>query len=125
LTLFPHAGFDSIPAPAGAPAGSSYFKVSEQSRCFDGHFDGAPIFPGVAHVALALSACAANREKPGALAGLRELRFKRPLGPGDEVEVILTDGGSAASVRFEIRRLGESVSAGLLLFTAADGGSLG
>lgn len=125
MTLFPQAGFEPIPAPLAASASSSYFKVSERSRCFDGHFDGAPILPGVAHVALALSACAKQAGRPVALKGLRDFRLRRPLRPGDEVEVVLTEGKDAAFVRFEIRCLGESVTVGLLVFNSADDGSLG
>lgn len=125
LTPFPHAGFQPIPAPLTASDGSSYFKVSEQSRCFDGHFDGAPILPGVAHVALALSACVKQEGRSRILRGLRDLRLKRPLRPGDEVEVVLTSGLDGASVRFEIRRLGESVTIGVLVFDPAQDGSRG
>lgn len=98
--------------------------MSERSHCFDGHFEGAPILPGVAHIALAVSAYAMTTGKPKILQGLRELRLKRPLGPGDEVEVGLTEDVNSASIRFEIRRRGESVSTGLLIFHPDDGGSL-
>lgn len=125
MTLFPEAGLEPIPGPLAASAGSSYFKVSERSRCFDGHFDGAPILPGVAHVALALSACVKQAGRPLVLKGLRDFRLKRPLRPGDEVEVVLTEGKDAAFVRFEIRCLGESVTVGLLVFNPAYDGSRG
>jgi 3-hydroxymyristoyl/3-hydroxydecanoyl-(acyl carrier protein) dehydratase len=109
-----------MPAPLDAPAGSSYFKVSERSRCFDGHFEGAPILPGVVHVALALSACVNQAGKPLTLTGLRDFRLRRPLRPGDEVDVVLTGGSDATSIRFEIRCRGESVTVGVLVFNPAD-----
>ena len=34
------------------------FRVSPESRCFDGHFAGLPILPGVGHLAMVASACA-------------------------------------------------------------------
>ena len=120
MALFPHAGFDRIPAPPSAPDGSLYFKVSESSRCFDGHFDGAPILPGVAHVALALTACATQAGGVRTLKGVRDLRLKRPLRPGDEVEVVLTDDLDGVSIAFEIRRLGECVTVGRLQFDPAE-----
>lgn len=73
-------------------------------RWFHGHFDGAPILPGVAHIALAAEAAA----RP--LRGVRDVRFKRPIVPGEAVEVIL-DGE-----RFEIRANGEIASTGTLVF---------
>jgi 3-hydroxymyristoyl/3-hydroxydecanoyl-(acyl carrier protein) dehydratase len=121
LTLFPRAGFDPIPPPAAASDGSLHFRIAASSCCFDGHFDGAPILPGVAHVALALSACVTQGGKARVLTGVRDVRLKRPLRPGDEVEVLLTESPDGASVKFEIRSLGESVTIGHLLFDCATG----
>jgi 3-hydroxymyristoyl/3-hydroxydecanoyl-(acyl carrier protein) dehydratase len=123
--MFPHAGIEHVPGPPGAPAGVQHYKVSARSRCFDGHFDGAPVLPAVAHVAVAVSACATRAGRPVVLTGLRELRVRRPLGPGDDVEVVLTVEADAANVAFDIRRRGEPVSAGVLVVVAAAGESLG
>lgn len=122
MTLFPEAGLELIPGPPSGPPASFHFRLSERSRCFDGHFDGAPILPGVVHVALALSACAQQSERDGTrtLVGLRDVRLRRKLGPGDHVEVVLTEGREPLSVRFEIRCDGEPVTVGLLLFARAD-----
>ncbi|MEO8678369.1 MAG: hydroxymyristoyl-ACP dehydratase [Vicinamibacterales bacterium] len=89
--------------------------MSERSRCFDGHFDGAPILPGVAHLALALSACAAQSGRAVVLKALRDFRLKNPLMPGDDVDVRLTPGSDASEIRFEIRRRGEAASVGVLI----------
>ncbi|HEX2465588.1 MAG TPA: hypothetical protein VHR17_13280 [Thermoanaerobaculia bacterium] len=92
------------------------FRVSPESRCFDGHFAGLPILPGVGHLAMVASACARRSRRDLALTAARDLRFQRPLGPGDEVEVVLDDGAEPCSVRFEVRCRGEVASRGLLLF---------
>jgi hypothetical protein len=122
LTLFPDAGFDAIAVPPAAPSGSFHFRLSEFSRCFDGHFDGEPILPGVAHLALALTACA-QRHKGGrrrVLTGVQDVRFRRKLGPNEEVEIVLADGREPFSIRFEIRCGRELATAGLLLFAPPD-----
>jgi 3-hydroxymyristoyl/3-hydroxydecanoyl-(acyl carrier protein) dehydratase len=119
VPAFPDAGFSLLPCLTAAPARTSRWRLDEHSRCFEGHFEGRPILPGIAHVALVLSACAEEAGEARVLVGLRDLRFKHPLGPGDEVDVILADGRDLASVRFEIRRRGEAASTGVLLF--ADG----
>jgi hypothetical protein len=62
------------------------------------------------------SACARRARRDLPLAGARDLRFQRPLGPGDEVEVVLDDGVEPFSVRFEVRCRGEIASRGLLQF---------
>jgi 3-hydroxymyristoyl/3-hydroxydecanoyl-(acyl carrier protein) dehydratase len=122
VTLFPEAGFDAIAAPPAGQPGSFHFRLSEDSRCFDGHFDGEPILPGVVHLALALTACAKRHEAGSArvLTGVKDLRFRRKLHPGDEVEIVLIDGREPLSVRFEIRCGGELATAGLLLFMPRD-----
>jgi hypothetical protein len=122
LTLFPDAGFDAMAAPPVAPSGSFHFKISDDSRCFDGHFDREPILPGVVHLALALTACAAGRgpNDTRTLTGVKDIRFRRKLRPGDEVEVVLVEGREPFSVRFEIRRGGDPATAGVLLFAPPD-----
>jgi 3-hydroxymyristoyl/3-hydroxydecanoyl-(acyl carrier protein) dehydratase len=96
--------------------------LAAASRCFEGHFEGAPILPGVAHLALALSACGGEADRPRVVTGVRAFRLKRPLEPGDEVEVVLADGREPGSVRFEIRCHGEAASVGVLLFSPVDEG---
>lgn len=123
--LFPEAGFDPMPAPIPTPPGarpdSFHFTISDRSRCFDGHFDDAPILPGVVHLALALSACARqDPANPRTPSGLRDVRFKRALGPGDAVVVILSEGAEPLSVRFEIRCGDETATVGVLLFAPPD-----
>jgi Polyketide synthase dehydratase len=119
VTLFTEAGFVPLPLGPFAPVRTSRWMVAQSSRCFEGHFEGAPILPGVAHLALALRACGEEASGPRVLTGLKDVRFKRPLGPGDEVEVALAEGSEPSSVRFEIRAHGEPASVGLLLFAAA------
>ena len=125
MTLFANAGLEPIASLPGAAVNSSSFKVSGRSHCFDGHFDGAPILPGVAHIALALSACAAQSGQPVVLKALRDFRLKHPLKPGDEVEVVLSAGSNATTTRFEVRCRGEAVSSGLLVVEAGSVGARG
>ena len=122
MSAFPEAGFLPLPAHPTAPLRSSRFRLVEAGRCFEGHFEGAPILPGVAHLALALSACGGEADSLRVVTGLRGFRLKRPLGPGDEVEVVLADGREPSSVRFEIRCHGETASVGVLLFAPVEGG---
>lgn len=85
------------------------FTVSRDSPWFDGHFEGAPILPGIAHIAFAVEACAT----PKVLLAIRDVRFSRPVLPDDEVEVVLR---GEREVRFEIRCNGKPASSGVLLF---------
>jgi 3-hydroxymyristoyl/3-hydroxydecanoyl-(acyl carrier protein) dehydratase len=117
VTRFAEAGFTRVSRPSDRDDRVS-FRIDASSRLFDGHFDGAPILPGVAHIALAISACAERGLARRPLRAVRDVRFSHPLGPDDDVEVTLTPGRDAASVRFDIRAHGRTSSSGLLVFAS-------
>jgi 3-hydroxyacyl-[acyl-carrier-protein] dehydratase len=69
-------------------------RVREDEWYLAGHFPGRPIMPGVLLVeamaqtgAVAVLADEANRGKLALFAGIDDVRFKRIVGPGDEVEL--------------------------------------
>lgn len=119
MTSFPGAGFVPISRPSSSAGGSAWFRLADDGRCFEGHFDASPVLPGVAHLALALSALDREKSDRRVLAGLRDVRLRHALHPGDEVEVVLAEIAEPAAVRFEIRRGGELASAGLLIFASS------
>lgn len=91
------------------------FVIAADEPCFAGHFDGAPVLPGIAHVAVALEACALWRPAPPPLAGLDDLRFLHPLGPADACRVTLRAQGPDR-VAFTIDREAIPASRGVLVF---------
>lgn len=73
--------------------------VTANEPQFTGHFPGNPIFPGVLQVealaqvgAVAMLSLPENKSKLALFAGIDEVRFKRPVVPGDtlrlEVEIL-------------------------------------
>lgn len=98
----------------GESTGAWPFTLRAGDPCFAGHFEGTPVLPGIAHVAIALEACARLSPTAGALLALDELRFQQPLLPGDHCEISVTLAPPAA--RFEIRRDGVLASSGHLTF---------
>lgn len=92
--------------------------VVPDARVFEGHFDGAPVLPGVAQIAMAVDACRARGWRLASLVEIRDVRFSRALGPHDPIDISLTDGQAPASVRFEIRTHGEGASSGTLVFAS-------
>jgi 3-hydroxyacyl-[acyl-carrier-protein] dehydratase len=69
-------------------------RVREDEWYLRGHFPGRPIMPGVLMVealaqagAVAVLAEEENRGKLALFAGIEDIRFKRIVGPGDELEL--------------------------------------
>jgi len=115
---FPRAGFEPISGPSGTDV-SLTVKVPAGGGCFDGHFDGAPILPGIAHLALVLDACARRFGTPCELTGIGDVRWRRLIRPGDELAIAIIGELSDAGVRFSIRRDTEIVSSGSVMIAVA------
>ena len=84
---------DGAVVPFTVPANLSYL---------EGHFPGSPIVPGVAQV-VALAEMTARRIWPelGPAKGLRRVKFKKGLYPGDALELHLTRGPDRVTFTIE------------------------
>jgi len=91
---------------------------------FPGHFPHRPVMPGVLQVeAMAQAAAMACIELDGprmdvAIAGINEARFRRPVEPGDTMEItaeILKDRRGIIIVRCEAKIRGQTVCEAELL----------
>lgn len=84
------------------------FVVAADHPCLPGHFPGRPLVPGVVLLERAIEALQAQH---GALPGLRlpQVKFLRPLSPGETAQVEL-DALGPSRWRFRVRR-GEDVLA--------------
>ncbi len=104
--------------------------VTANEPQFTGHFPGNPIFPGVLQVealaqvgAVAMLSLPENKNKLALFAGIDDVRFKRPVVPGDtlrlEVEILtlrrgIGKGNATAYIGEQI------VCSGVLTFALAD-----
>ena len=104
--------------------------MREDEWFLTGHFPGRPIMPGVIIVeamaqtgAVAVLADEANRGKLALFAGINDVRFKRMVLPGDELELIcevermrgpVGRGKATATVD------GELAARGTLMFAVTD-----
>jgi 3-hydroxymyristoyl/3-hydroxydecanoyl-(acyl carrier protein) dehydratase len=73
-----------------------------------GHFPGAPVVPGV--VLLECVAAALQRWRGQRIAGLPQVKFMRPLLPGETAELVLSDDGK--SIRFSIVLGADTIASG-------------
>ena len=91
-------------------------RIPATSPLFTGHFPGHPILPGVAQLALVTRALADWRGPGIALAGVRSLKLRQPLGPGDTLTIRLSPAENAENaVSFVIEKAGTAVSRGTVL----------
>lgn len=102
--------------------------VSVNEPYFQGHFPGNPILPGVvvteafAQVAgvVALSSAPDRANEGVALLGLDKVRFRKPIRPGDVMEIEVTKDHERKDVwrfRCEARVDGQKVAEGMLTAT--------
>jgi predicted hotdog family 3-hydroxylacyl-ACP dehydratase len=93
---------------SSAIAGEGRWRVEipTASPLFAGHFPGHPILPGIAHLAMV------ERALGRALAGVRSLKLRRPVGPGDALALWISSVNDEGWARFELRRGEEAVSSG-------------
>jgi 3-hydroxyacyl-[acyl-carrier-protein] dehydratase len=74
------------------------FSIGAAHPALPGHFPGRPVVPGV--VLLDRVAAALERWRGLGIAGLAQVKFLRPLLPGQPAELVLA--GDEKSIRFRI-----------------------
>ena len=89
-------------------------RVPEDSPYFAGHFPGAPVLPAVAHFAFAAQLLGRMLGKTAVLARVSRVRFRSPVGPGDELDVRVVRASAGDSYRFTATRGDALVSDGSL-----------
>lgn len=95
--------------------------VAADSPWFSGHFPGEPILPGIAQIAMVWEALQLSGRRHGCLAGVKRIRFKQIIQPGDAIEIQAgPHSGDPALIAFQIRRGGEVACSGLLAVAASE-----
>jgi 3-hydroxymyristoyl/3-hydroxydecanoyl-(acyl carrier protein) dehydratase len=87
-----------------------HFHIAAAHPALPGHFPGDPVVPGV--VLLERVAASARRAFDVEVAGLPQVKFLRPLRPGEDAELRIVRSGAAA--KFSIARGQELIASGTL-----------
>lgn len=104
--------------------------VTMNEEFFQGHFPGHPIMPGVLIVeAMAQAACAMMfstpefKNKLAFFMGFEEVKFRKPVGPGDVLELhieMLRSGSRAGKAKGIAKVNGETATEATFSFAIAD-----
>ena len=62
--------------------------ASGKSPWFSGHFPGEPILPGVAQLGMVFDAIKQVRGKKLKISGVKRVKFKQIIKPGDNIQII-------------------------------------
>jgi len=99
------------------------FSIPHEHPCLPGHFPGRPVVPGVVVLDRVLDALEAEAGPLPAPLRLPQVKFARPLLPGERAEVALEPvAGAAGRWRFRVLRGGETIAAGEIATAATAGG---
>jgi len=90
------------------------FTISADHPCFVGHFPGHPIVPGVVVLDRVQSAAESLMGFSAQRTSWPQVKFLRPLGPGEEARIDLfrETGSATPRLRFKVHRGEELLAAG-------------
>jgi len=95
--------------------------VPADALWFQGHFPGDPMLPGIAQLHLVLEAIQAHLGGGVRLTGLKRVRFKRIIRPGEAIAITAEPVPDKAGLfRFGLTVEGENACSGLMLTDDAD-----
>jgi 3-hydroxymyristoyl/3-hydroxydecanoyl-(acyl carrier protein) dehydratase len=77
-----HPDRDVLEIAAAAGLVTGRVRIPEGSPCFDGHFPGAPLLPGVAQLRLVADLVADAYDTPVRVRAIRRVKFSSPIHPG-------------------------------------------
>ena len=127
---YPFLLVDRVTAVEEGKSITGYKNVSINEPFFQGHFPGNPIMPGVLIVeALAQIGCililsmAEGKDKLALFSGIDDVRFRRPVVPGDKLELyseLSRFKANLGKAHVKAHVNGELVCSGELMFSLVD-----
>jgi 3-hydroxyacyl-[acyl-carrier-protein] dehydratase len=96
------AGFEILDWRPVDDGWSCEVRVDSRHACFEGHFPGEAILPGIAQLQLILAAAERESGAPQNLTALHAFRCRRPIRPGQLLQV-RARRVEGRRLRFELR----------------------
>jgi acyl-CoA synthetase (AMP-forming)/AMP-acid ligase II len=94
-------------------------ELPQDLSCFDGHFDGAPILPGVVQIDWAIKYARRHFDIPDRFSRIEALKFFNVLTAGDRVHLNLNYDPQTATLRFQFLGTEKKYSGGRVKFGGA------
>ncbi len=122
MSTYAHSNWhhlDRVPtdSPSGEMTGIGW--VDAESNWFDGHFPEMPVLPGIAQLAMVQEIISGAMGKTVAVSGIRRIRFKRKIGPGERFTVAVSPMTKPNAFSFRILAEAEVACTGTLLIGEA------
>ena len=109
-------GFETRALPSPSNELAWHVRVAPDSPCFEGHFEGHPILPAVAELALVEELVRESSVSERAIRAIPSLRFRSTVLPGDEIDVHLGARRADGTRALRLERAGQTVAQGSLAF---------
>lgn len=91
-----------------------------KSPWFSGHFPGDPILPGIALLKMVADTIAAGGEADLRMTGLRRVKFRKIVRPGEPLDLYAVPGKERGQYAFRISSGADEVCSGLMLLAHED-----
>ena len=95
------------------------FRAAESLRCFDGHFPGFPVLPGVVQIGWAVALAERSFGRQLDVSGMRRVKFVRLIRPDIDVTLDIAINESGDRLEFRYHDSEGDYSSGSLLLGAA------
>ncbi|NHR05698.1 beta-hydroxyacyl-ACP dehydratase [Chromobacterium haemolyticum] len=92
--------------------------LAADAACFDGHFPGFPVLPGVVQLHWAARIAARTLGSAGVFAGMDQIKFTGIVRPGDALELVLQLDAANGRLNFVYEVAGRKMSSGRLRMQA-------
>jgi 3-hydroxymyristoyl/3-hydroxydecanoyl-(acyl carrier protein) dehydratase len=84
--------------------------------CFNGHFDGFPVVPGVALIEWAVRAAEAHLVKNHIFSGMSQIKFQKFIKPNQIIRLSLDLNTESMNLKYKYHNVGIVYSSGILKF---------